>query len=282
MYQKSNSILFIFLFFCVFAKGQSTIINDSLLPLPVDFQFTISGKFSFVTSDDAGNIYGINTSGRFIKYNSNGDSLTAYNEVLRFGKPVSADVSNPFKILLVYQRIPSVSLLDRQLSFQGNIPFRQKGLINVNAISASYDNRIWLFNQQQFTLQKYDDVFTLVQESNDVRQLTDDAIVPGKIIDENNRVVLYDDQNGFYVFDYYGNFQTKIPFLHWYDVCVHDEKYVGRINDTLHVYDRTQFLERVYSLPVSGKINSMYISHDKLMISDQTGILVYKIQQPIF
>jgi hypothetical protein len=282
MYRITVSILIFIFGFASLANGQNQTNKDSTTYLPVQYRFNIPGNFSFVTSDEVGNIYAITTSGRFIKYNANGDSLSAYNEVVRFGKPVRADVSNPFKILLIYQRIPSITLLDRQLSFQGNIPFRQKGLINANVVASSYDNKIWLFNQQLFSVQKYDDAFTLLQESNDVRQLSGDAIVPEKIIDANNQVVLYDSQHGFYVFDYYGNYQTKLPFLNWKDVAVFENKFVGRINDTLHVYDRAQFFEQSLLLPVKSKITTVYLRREKLFIVDGEGIRVYDIKQSIF
>lgn len=282
MYRTLISILSFIICSAIFANGQTVSKIDSVAPLPVQFRFKISGKFSFVTSDEAGNIYAISTTGRFIKYNANGDSLAAYNDVVRFGKPVSADVSNPFKILLAYQQIPSVTLLDRQLSFQGNIPLRQKGLVNANLIASSYDNHIWLYNQQQFSFQKYDDAFSLLQESNDLRQLTEDAIIAEKIIDEKNQVVLYDSQQGFYVFDYYGNYQTKIPFFDWQDVSVIENTFLGRINNTIHVYKRSQFSENEYLLPASNKIRLMDISRDKLFIVDASGINVYTILKPIF
>jgi hypothetical protein len=265
------------------SKAYFSAIKDTIPDLPLEEKLTIQGRFSFVTTDRIGNIYAITSSGRFIKYSPAGDSLAAYNEVVRFGRPWYADVSNPFKVFLVYQRIPALILLDRQLSFQGNINFQQKGLTNVSAIASSYDNRIWLFDQQQFVLRKYDEEFQLLMESADCRQLTGEAITPEKIIEQKNSVWLYDTRLGFFCFDWYGNYKNHLSFTHWKDAGATEEVLFGRQADTLHVYDRTMFVTRDYLLPVKqDKIQSINLMNEILLIRTPDAIKAYQIKTSRF
>jgi hypothetical protein len=273
----------LFIFSALSGKSYYLDDHDTIPYLPIEEKITIAGKYSFSTTDRIGNIYAISTSGRFIKYGPNGDSLAAYNEVVRFGKPWYADVSNPFKVFLVYQRVPALILLDRQLNFQGNINFQQKGLTNVSSLSSSYDNRIWLFDQQQFVLRKYDEEFQLLMETPDCRQLTGQAIRPEKIMEQKNILWLYDPYLGFFCFDWYGNYKNQLTFTNWMDAGATEEVLFGRNADTLHVYDRSMFVTRDYLLPVKAKeILSICLKNDFLLIRTSEYIKTYRIKTSRF
>ncbi|HUR12081.1 MAG TPA: hypothetical protein VM012_11955, partial [Flavitalea sp.] len=53
--------------------------------------------------DQLGNVYLLLTNGQLKKLSSTGDSLAVFNEVRRYGKVHSIDVSNPLKVLLYYK-----------------------------------------------------------------------------------------------------------------------------------------------------------------------------------
>ncbi|MBD0332705.1 MAG: hypothetical protein ICV66_08615, partial [Chitinophagaceae bacterium] len=53
--------------------------------------------------DNLGNLYVVTPTDQLKKFNSNGDSISVYNDVKRFGKLHSLDVSNPLKIILFYK-----------------------------------------------------------------------------------------------------------------------------------------------------------------------------------
>ncbi|HAN66531.1 MAG TPA: hypothetical protein DCQ34_09915, partial [Chitinophagaceae bacterium] len=68
----------------------------------------------------------------------------------------------------------------------------------------SYDNQIWVFDEQEFKLKKISDDGRLLQESADLRQVLDTVPSPVMIMDSDNLVYVYDPSRGFYIFDYYG------------------------------------------------------------------------------
>ena len=251
--------------------------KDSIPVCKMQYKFSIPGQFSFVTVDQSGFIYAISQSGSFIKYNATGDSVTAYNNIVRYGKPVRADVANPFKMLLYYRRLPGCTLLDRQLNEQGAISFQKSGLVNVAAMATSYDNRIWLFDQQRSTLKKMDDDGTLLLESNDFRQLTGTAIRVEKILEGDGAIYLYDPNYGFVITDYYGNYQTQLPLLQWSDVGRYNQRLYGRMNDVLYLYDRASFRCLQWKLPNEFKYTSVFISAEKIYFTTETELKVFSL-----
>jgi len=101
-------ILTIFLFVlpvCVMAQHDSLFVRNKI----------IKGEFTDFTVDNLNYIYLFNSSGQLKKLKPNGDSLAVYNDIRRFGKVHSIDVSNPLKVLLYFKDFGTVVVLDRQL-----------------------------------------------------------------------------------------------------------------------------------------------------------------------
>lgn len=251
--------------------------KDSPVYCQLQYKFSIPGQFKFVTADQWGFVYGISQSGSLIKYSATGDSVTAFNDVVRFGKPTSADVSNPFKVMLYSRRFPGCIILDRQLNFQSTISFQQNGLTNVSTAATSYDNRLWLFDQQRFTLKKFDEQATLLFESNDFRQLTGQPIRVEKILDVGGNLYLYDPSQGFMITDYYGNYQTQWPLLGWIDVGIMDQWLYGRIGQMLYAYHKTSFREIQLKLPETINYSSIFMAGQKIYFNTDTGIKVFAL-----
>jgi hypothetical protein len=124
------------------------------------------------------NIYLLTTGNQLKKINNNGDSAGIFNDVKRYGNPSSIDVNNPLKILLYYKNYSTVVVLDRFLNMRNTINFRKQNIFTVNAISTSYDNNIWLFDEQNLKLKKIDDEGKVLQETIDWRNLFDTVPSP--------------------------------------------------------------------------------------------------------
>ena len=74
-------------------------------------------------------------------------------------------------------------ILDRQLTTRNTINFRKQNIFSVKAITTSYDNNIWLFDEQDYKLKKIDDDGKVLIESNDMRVLVDTVPSPVQITD---------------------------------------------------------------------------------------------------
>jgi len=186
--------------------------------------------------DNIGELYIINTNNQLKKYDANGDSIGVFNQVTKYGKLSYVEAENPWKTLLFYENYSTIVLLDKYLQSIGTINLRNKNIFRVKAITSSYDNKIWLFDEQDNKLKKIDDNGNVVLETTDFRSLFDKVPTPQKIVDKDGFIYLYDPENGMYVFDYYGAFKNKLTFLGWNGFEVIDKNIYGFDQQNLYKY----------------------------------------------
>jgi hypothetical protein len=240
----------------------------------------IQGKFVEISCDNTGNLYAVNTTGRLTKYNANGDSVAAFNDVIRYGTPSQLDASNPLRPLLFYRNYSIIIILDQLLTRRYMTDLRKKGFPQSGAVCNSYDNKIWIYDNLNFKVVKLDEDLNLLNESADLRTLTEEAPEPVFFAETGNNLVLYDTARGFFIFDLYGGLKNNIPIKGW--------KHVGGSNDFLWGVNKgyLQFLslqqhadlQRIpkYKLPLFiSEAKSICITKRKLFLINDSGIEIY-------
>lgn len=183
--------------------------------------------------------------------NANGDSIGVFNDVRRYGKLFSMDVTNPLKVLLYYKNFSTIVVLDRFLNVVNSIDLRKQNIFQVKAIAQSYDNNIWLFDEQNNKLKKIADDGRVLFATVDFRTIFDDVPSPTHIFDQDGYVYLYDSEKGIYIFDIYGSFKNKISYIGLKDVSVFGTTIVGIENETIISYTTASLTENRLALPSS-------------------------------
>ncbi len=97
--------------------------------------------------DNLGNIYVINNDNQLKKLSPRGDSLAVFNDVRRYGKIGSIDVTNPLKILVYYRDFTTIIELDRFLNIINTIDLRAQNILQAKAVGLAYDNNVWVFDE---------------------------------------------------------------------------------------------------------------------------------------
>jgi hypothetical protein len=264
-------ILFLLTINCNIATAQ----DDSLFRFLKKIDFPIS-SFSV---NNLGELYIINTDNQLKKYNEKGDSTGVFNQVTKYGKLSYVEAENPWKAILFYKDFLTIVLLDKYLDVITSINLRQQNIFQVNAVTTSYDNNIWLFDEQENKLKKIDDQGNTIFETVDFRQLFDAVPTPQKIIDADGFVYLYDPEKGLYIFDYYGSFKSKLTFLHWTDIAVIDNQVYGF--DKNHVYRYTPPIPDVKEynlLPELQNNNSIKLSNHRLYVLKNQQLQIFSLQ----
>ena len=239
----------------------------------------IKGKFSYLNVDNLDNIYVITQTNQLKKINANGDSLAIFNDVKRFGNPSYIDVSNPLKVLLYYNKFSTTVVLDRFFNVRNTINFRKQNIFLASSIAASYDNNIWIFDEQNYILKKVDENGKTLVETVDWRTFFDTVPSPKKIMDRNNFVYLYDTAKGFYIFDYYGAFKTKLSFLHWQFVEISGDYLFGFNQHKLHSYNILTTEQKEYALPSFIKdYQFIEVMNGKLYLLKENGVEIYQLK----
>lgn len=227
-----NKLLIIALFFFNAVAGRAQ--QDTTLK-----QFKSIGRNNIVnfTVDNLGNIYTLDKSDLLKKLNAKGDSVAVFNDVRKYGKVYSIDATNPLKILLYYKDFGTIVVLDRFLNVRNTIDIRKQGIYQAKAIAQSYDNGVWVYDEQEAKLKRINDDGVVVDQSADFRQMMDIAPSPVQIVDQDKLVYLYDTAQGVFVFDYYGTLKNKVALSGWKDFQVIDNAIFGRKDSFIERYE---------------------------------------------
>lgn len=259
-------------FFCVI------ILNGQYKDTALTLIKTVAGAFTDFTTDVLGNIFLIDKDGRLKKVNTVGDSVAVFNDVRRYGKLYSIDASNPLKILLFYKDFGTIVTLDRLLQLRNTIDLRRLNIFQVKAIGQSFDNGIWVYDEQEARLRRIKDNGITVEQTGDFRLQLDEAPSPTYIADQAKLVYLYDSAKGVLIFDYYGTLKNKLAFTGWSDFQVIDNNMVGRKGIMLERYQLNTLRLKEMLLPaILKEVTKIRIAGNKLYCLRKGSIYIYAL-----
>lgn len=237
---------------------------------------TISEDIVDFSVDNLGNIYVINSDNQLKKLNPQGDSLAVFNDVRRYGKIGSIDVTNPLKILVYYRDFTTIIELDRFLNIINTIDLRLQNILQAKAVGLAYDNNIWVFDELDARLKRIGDDGSLVDQSTDFRQLFDTVPDPAMILDRDGLVYLYDTARGVYIFDHYGTLKTHLDFPGWKDFNVIGRNMLGRDATKFYRYQQTTLDLQEEPIPAAYQgAGRIHITPTVIYVLKKTGLEVY-------
>jgi len=239
----------------------------------------IKGGITKFTVDHLENIYILTATDQLKKLSASGDSIAVYNNVKNYGKVFSIDVSNPLRVLLYYKDFSTVVVLDRLLNMRSTIDLRKQNIFQVQAISLSYDNKLWLYDELEHKLKKMDEDGKLLFETADFRQLFNEAFSFTTIFDNDRLLYLYDEQKGVLVFDYFGTLKRKIPFERMKNFKAEGKYLFGTRNDSLFKYQPDIFLSKQMLLPTYlWQANAINFTSSHVYVLKKDGLEIYKMR----
>jgi hypothetical protein len=202
--------------------------------------------------------------------------LNVFNDVRRYGTVYAIDVTNPMKVLLYYKDYSTIVMLDRYLNRINMIDLRKSGIFQAKAIGLSYDNNVWIFDEQSAKLKKIDENGRVLSETTDLRQVLDIMPSPRTIIDSDGFVYVYDDTKGLYVFDYYGALKNTLPLTGITGLRVIGQTIAGRRQNKLVRYTLGTLELQEQPLPaIIQDALKIYITQQGIYVLNETGIEMY-------
>lgn len=267
----------IFFALIVFTAGNlSAQVNASI---NIKQQYFIEGNYTDFYVDNLNNIYLLNSDNQFKKLNDKGDSVAVSNALKKFGNIYSVDVSNPLKILVYYKDFSTIIILDRFLNTINTLDLRRYGILQAQAVAQSYDNNYWVFDAVENKLKKIDDNGNILLQTPDFRTIFNDAFSPGKIIDNNGFVYLYDAKNGWLMFDHYGAFKQNIPQSNLMNVqVIKNDLYGFDSTQNIHRYNTQTFKENIYNInsTITGAIK-LQLDMNFLYALKQNALYIFSV-----
>ncbi len=164
-------------------------------------------KSNRVYVDALGNILFLNKN-EIIKYNANLKFVSRYSNNW-LSNPSFVDVQNPLRTLLHYSQQAKYIQLDWMLS-PISIEFN-KYTEFATLLCNSINNGMWVFNQANQSLTRYDEKWIEASRINNVNMLIDD-FTPELIVESNNQLYIYDSNYGYVIISLFGTILQKIPF----------------------------------------------------------------------
>jgi hypothetical protein len=274
-----KSIYFItaFLFWWTTSIAQDAAFHTSLIRI-------IKGDIQNFTLDNLGNIFLVTSSNQVKKLNDKGDSVGVYNDIRRFGKISSIDATNPLKVLVYFKDFATIIVLDRFLNTRNTIDLRQQNIFQVRAVTSSYDNNIWLFDEMDSKLKKLEDNGRVILESTDFRQVFDSVPAPSDIQDRDGQLYLYDARKGLFVFDYYGGLKNNYQFLQYSDLqVVEKNSIVARDSSNYYLYKpQTLQLQKFNLLQQQPQYSKVQMFKNRLYALKRNGDLdIFEIKETL-
>jgi hypothetical protein len=265
-------------FFChqgiaQFLQDTSTLIQQKFI-----FEQTIPGSYNSFNVDALGNMYLITSTDQLKKIKPDGSLTAVYNDVKRYGKISTIDVRNPLKVLVYYKNYSAIVVLDKLLTFRNQIELKLLQFFEVNAIANTYDNNIWIYDEQNFRIKKIDDKGVLLFDYPDLRNEFNIAPSAEKLIDEDNQLYLIDQEQGVFIFDYYGAYNRNIPLKDLSHVAVEKNCLIGFTDTFMEVIQLKNLTTKKYALPIlPEKIKSLKFVNNKLYVLTQKSINIYRL-----
>lgn len=237
----------------------------------------IVGSFVYFKADELGNVYALTSAGQLKKYNSNLDSMSVFNDVRNYGTLHYIASGNALRTVLFFKQYRTILLLDRLMQIVNKIDLRKSQLFQVQAIAQSYDNNIWIFDEQESKLKKLNESGKLIFESADLRLVFAEAIQPSQIFDAGGFVYLYDASKGLYIFDYYGAFKSKVTLLGWSNIQLVGNSITGIKDEKIMSYRLNSLDISESNLPVILRnAKQLYFSAAGCIALEEDGIYSYQ------
>ncbi len=188
-------------------------------------------KTDFFQLDLLGQLYFVNGS-ELKKYSKDAVLLNTFSN-LYLGDITSLDVSDPMNILLYYDDNNQIILLDNQLAVKNSpIDLSELGYEQASLVCLSYNNGFWLFDPISQALIRFNNLLDETDNSGNILNVTGYQIQPVQLIERDNQVILRDNKYGIFVFDRFGNYIKRIPFVNIDDLYIRSGQWQILKNDT--------------------------------------------------
>lgn len=251
---------------------------SALLVLPNDYVLLkkVEKQADFFTTDNLGDSYLIKGHEVF-KYLPDGNLQYTFSN-LSYGNISFVDATNPLKILVFYRDFSRIVFLDNTLS-ESKLPItlQDMELEQASAVCTSFDNGLWVYDQVNFQLVRFDQDLRITQDVKNVNQLARETIQPDFMVEVGNWLYLNDPEKGVFVFDLFGTFFKKVPLVGLHNFQVFDEDIFYFDEGKLRSYHLRKMEEHEYILPEQDCIAAR-MEKERLMLLKSKALLIYKVK----
>lgn len=226
--------------------------------------------------DRYGNLYVSDKDGNIKKYDENGDYQLIYSPQ-RQGEVNLLEAFNTIRVFAFYQNFQQYRLMDR---FLGNVrdfhvDAEAIGFARIMTIAA--DNNLWIFDDTDFTLKKYDIQRRRVEQQTSFDLLLGNSdYVLTYMREYQNNLYISDLNSGILVFDNLGNYRKTLPFKGLTYFGFLEEELYFLSEGILHFFHLYDLQERVFPLPEGKEYIGMLATGKDYVFFHKDGFDIYR------
>ncbi|MCU0393751.1 MAG: hypothetical protein MUE81_21775 [Thermoflexibacter sp.] len=222
-----------------------------------DFQLLKNQNLNYITQvsqDRYGNVYVVEQEGTIHQLDSLGREVVVYSPSM-IAEVSLFEARSTVRLLVFYRDLQSFTLLNRFLTPIEHYKFENDNIGFVRLATLSADNQLWLLDDVNFSLKKFDKNLNIISLKTPL-----DLLFVEKDYDINylceyqNQLFLNDKTTGILIFDNLGNFKQKIPLKKSIDFFSFLDEEIYFLEDGtvrfLHLYNLS---ERTMTLPQAWK-----------------------------
>ena len=228
---------------------------------------------NYFTTDPLGNVFFI-TDNRLVKVDLAGVQIMN-NDEKNLGTLVSVDATNPFKIITFYKDFTRVQVLDNKLVPRVDVNLLDKNILQPLVVGYAQGEGLWVYDQQDFKLKKYDHQFRLLTESSSLDQVLNILPVPDFMLEAENYLLMNDPDQGILVFDRFGNYYRTLPIKGLKSFQVREGKIIY-FNKTLKTFDLNTLEENEISIPKGDSIRNVRLEGNRIYILNGGFLEIYE------
>ncbi|PKA83347.1 hypothetical protein ATE92_1499 [Ulvibacter sp. MAR_2010_11] len=225
---------------------------------------------SFIGTDSYKNLYFIKD--KVLKKQGE-EGVFSFNDY-QLGNITSVDIINPLKIVVFYQSVNTVVLLDNKLNEIERINFNhQANFMNISTATNAGNNQLWIFNMdtQQLELYNY---------RTQRKQLVSQPIT-GKLIAQasNFNYCFLLSEGKLRVFNVYGSLLNEMESSGFQKMAQHNENLVvSKGNDLFFISENS--INPLKVQLTENMVKDLHLTQDLLYIYDGINIHTYSLTQP--
>lgn len=162
--------------------------------------------------DEMGFIYRVSSD--YVEKYSNGVLSDYRFSTLKYGSNAWLDLTNPLLPFLFFADQGTLVYLDNNLTMVEDPIFCNEIIAGqIEAMGGSRGDALWMFEANNSKLIKANKQLEILYSSNNLSLQLDKTIHAAQIIEQANRVILVDPQNGLLVFSLFGTYERLIPLF---------------------------------------------------------------------
>lgn len=244
------------------------------VPTPPVHKTSIDRYFNFYIADNKGNLF---------KFDSLG------NEVAKFSPPKKADITlveawRAVNVFVFYRQLQEYNFLDRFLTsstpnfkFANGFDNNDEGIGFARLATVAYDNNLWIFDDTDFSLKKYDTQINQITIKTSLDLILDPKFYDLTLIREYQNLLFINDKNsGILVFDNMGNYKHKLEFkdVNYFNFI---DNYIYFLQkDKMVIVDLYKGSQKEYPLPQAKNYQYILLSYSMAYIAGNDFVDIYK------